>query len=256
VADGGARPAPNSCPVCGGDGMPFVAHNGFELFSCAACGTVYIHPRPTEAFLRDFYQGQNRYYFDKVAKKLRRARNRLRWLRWFVRGGRFLDIGCHGGFAVEAAREAGFAACGLDLDADAIDYARRQYPRNTYYNASIGDVARDHAGEFSLIHCAEVIEHVPDGRGFAAAAFTLLRPGGYFYLTTPDISHWRRPKDVLAWNRFVPPEHLTYYNPDSLKLLLRQAGFAIVARKLSLKPQLNLLARKPVTAGRPSGRFD
>jgi 2-polyprenyl-3-methyl-5-hydroxy-6-metoxy-1,4-benzoquinol methylase len=242
VAHGIAR---GSCPACGGDGTFLVRQNGFDIYSCVACRTGYVFPQPTEAFLRDYYQGQNRYYFDKVPKKLRRSRNRLRWLKWFGRGGQFLDIGCHGGFTCEAAREAGFDASGIDLDDNALAYAREHYPRNRYHNTPLVEFARGHAGTFALIHCAEVVEHVPDGKAFADAVFALLRPGGYFYLTTPDISHWRRPRKLADWSGLVPPDHLIFYNPASLKRLLRQAGFAIVFQKRSMKPQLNVLARKP-----------
>jgi SAM-dependent methyltransferase len=243
--DGDAASLQAPCPVCGGGGAPYLEHQGFALFRCPDCRTVYIDPPPTAAFLAAYYQDRHPYYFDRAAKKLRRWRNRMRWLRWFGRGGRFLDIGCHGGLMVEAAREAGFAASGLDLDADAIAHARAHYPKNTYYCDAVETLAPAHAGEFSLIHCAEVIEHVPDGKAFVAAIFTLLRPGGYVYFTTPDISHPRRPKDVLQWDGFIPPNHLVYYNPGSLSLLLAAAGFRIVWRRHSRKPQIRLLARKP-----------
>jgi SAM-dependent methyltransferase len=246
--DGGAaKLAPGSCPVCAGDGAHFAAHNGFELYTCAACGTVYIHPLPTAEFLASYYQDRHPYYFDKAAKKLRRARSRLRWLRLAARGGgRFLDIGCHGGFIVEAAREAGFEAFGIDLDADAVAYAREHYPRNTFYVGAVEILAREQAGKYALIHSADVIEHVPGGQAFAEAAFALLRPGGYLHLTTPDITHWRRPRELRQWDGFIPPNHLIYYNPASLKLLLRQAGFTIAFRKPTLKPRIVLLARKPL----------
>lgn len=248
---GDATPtAAGSCPVCGGDGSPFTKEGAFQLYTCGHCGTVYIHPLPTPSFLADFYQDRHPHYFDKVGKKLRRARGRMRWLRRVAGGGRFLDIGCHGGFVVEAAREVGFAADGVDLDAEAIAYARGHYPLNSYRAGPVEDLVREAAGQYALIHSADVIEHVPGARAFAAATFALLRPGGYLHLTTPDISHWRRPRDVRRWDGFVPPNHLIYYNPRSLKLLLRQAGFEIVFRKPTLKPRINLLARKPAQPAR------
>ncbi|HXE16416.1 MAG TPA: class I SAM-dependent methyltransferase [Stellaceae bacterium] len=249
MMDGGAaRLAPKSCPVCGGDGAHFTTHNGFDLYSCGICGTIYIHPMPTGEFLAEFYQDRHPYYIDKAAKKLRRARGRVRGMKLFARrGGKFLDIGCNAGFMVEAAREGGFTANGIDLDADAVTYAREHFSANAYHVGPVEGLVTEHAGQFALIHSADVIEHVPDARGFAAAIFSLLRPGGYVHLTTPDITHWRRPRELTAWDGFIPPNHLIYYNPASLKRLLRDAGFQIVYRKPTLKPRIVLMARRPLS---------
>ena len=53
----------------------------------------------------DAYKGTSEGYFTKEKKKLARSRRQLARLRRMVAGRRFLDIGCNGGFAVEAARE-------------------------------------------------------------------------------------------------------------------------------------------------------
>jgi 2-polyprenyl-3-methyl-5-hydroxy-6-metoxy-1,4-benzoquinol methylase len=176
---------------------------------------------------------------------MRRARRRMRYLSRFVPGGAFLDIGCNGGFMVEAARERGFDAQGLDIDGVSIAYARRHYPKNTFFHGTIESyTAVPEALRFDLVYCSEVIEHLPDVQGFTAAVAGLLRPGGVFFVTTPDISHWRRPRDLPAWDAFCPPSHCIYFNPDSLRLLLERHGLRVVRRRLALKPGIKLICRK------------
>lgn len=216
------------CPVCDFQSCSdFMTHEGIELFSCANCGTVFMHPLPTAedvtGLYADSYDGVTSGYFAKVDKKMRRSRRRMRYLSRLVRGGMFLDIGCSGGFMVEAARERGFDAHGLDIDGVSIAYARRHYPINTFVHGTIeGFAAEPEASRFDLVYCSEVIEHIPDVQAFAAAVAGLLRPGGVFFVTTPDISHWRRPRDLLAWDAFCPPSHCIYFNPGSLRLLMER----------------------------------
>ncbi len=153
-----------------------------------------MHPLPTAEDVTgiyddaydDAYDGATSGYFAKVDKKMRRSRGRMRYLSRFVRGGSLLDIGCSGGFMVEAARERGFDAHGLDIDGVSIAYARRHYPDNTFFHGTIASVAAaPEALRFDLIYCSEVIEHLSDVQAFTAAVAGLLRPGGVFFVTTP-----------------------------------------------------------------------
>jgi SAM-dependent methyltransferase len=245
-----------ACPACGGYGHDlYKLHHGMTLLACRACATVHLHPRPTaaetSALYSDAYGNASESYFAKVEKKLRRSRRRMAMLarlqppRLHVPT-RFLDIGCNGGFIVEAAREQGFEAYGLDIDPVSIDYARRRYPANRFMLSTLEDYA-PHAPRFDLIYCSEVIEHLADPRGFIDGLFDLLTPGGLFFLTTPDISHWRRARDVTRWDGLCPPSHCVYFNPRSLTALLRRAGFIGVERRWSFKPGIKLTCRKPAS---------
>ena len=226
-----------------------MTHEGIDLYACAACGTAFMHPLPTAeevtGIYDDSYDGATTGYFAKVDKKIRRSRRRMRYLSRFIQGGRFLDIGCNGGFMVEAARERGFDAHGLDIDGVSIAYARRHYPNNAFFHGTAESFAAGpEVPRFDLVYCSEVIEHLPDVQGFAAAVAGLLRPGGVFFVTTPDISHWRRPRDLLAWDAFCPPSHCIYFNPGSLRLLLERHGLQVVRRRLAFKPGIKLLCRR------------
>lgn len=216
------------------------------LYRCGDCATVYLHPMPDEAALAalytDAYDGALSGYFSKVDKKLRRSRARMKRLARRVPGGRFLDVGCNGGFMVEAARERGFDAHGVELDPVSLRYAREHYPANAYFEGRIEDYAPD--TPFDLIYSSEVIEHVPEVSDFVAAIARLLKPGGMFYVTTPDISHWRRPRRLADWDGFCPPSHCVYFTRSSLKALLARHGLETVHTGFAWKPGIKILARK------------
>src|SRR4051794_26167023 len=171
---GGTRPAklpmtPPTSPGClGGRPQFFISDNAYELFSCSDCGTVYVYPLPStddaRALYSNVYDNATTSYFAKIGKMMRRSRHRVRLLQRYVGGGRFLDVGCSGGFMVEAAREAGFAAAGIDLDGPSIDYARRHYPANGFHCGTVEDLAATASDPFDLVYTSEVIEHVPQVR--------------------------------------------------------------------------------------------
>ena len=105
-------------------------------------------------------------------------------------------------------------------------------------------ILRLESGPFDIVYCSEVIEHCPDVNRFMASIVALMAPGGMLFLTTPDISHWRRPRDIAEWDAFVPPEHCLYFNPSNLALLLTKHDLHIVRRRLALKPGIKVLARR------------
>ncbi len=225
-----------------------------DLFECADCRLVYMDPMPDadaiDALYGDAYEGATTGYFAKVESKMRRTRRRAAALARLVpprTGGeprRFLDVGCNGGFMTEAAREAGFAATGVELDGAAVAYAQQHYPANEYYHGSIEAFRDAEAEPFDAVYCSEVIEHVPDVNGFVAAIAVLMRAHGVLYLTTPDIGHWRRPRDIAAWDAFCPPSHCLYFNGRNLGRLLERHRLRVFRRRLALKPGLKVLARK------------
>ena len=55
----------------------------------------------------------------------------------FIPSGTFLDIGSNGGFMVEAAREKGFLATGVEIDSVSVEYAQEHYPENSYFTGNL-----------------------------------------------------------------------------------------------------------------------
>ncbi|MDP6353178.1 MAG: class I SAM-dependent methyltransferase [Alphaproteobacteria bacterium] len=234
------------CQVCGGGAVPYADRDGHALVRCRDCGLIYLDPMPSPAkaasFYVDAYDGATSGYFAKPGAKLRRARGQMRRLARLVPAGRFLDVGCNGGFAVEAARLQGFEAHGLELDPVSIAYARDRFPRNVYFHGPVESYRPGFA--FDAVHCSEVIEHVADVNGFVAAIAGLMRPGAVLHLTTPDIGHWRRPRDLARWDAFCPPAHCLYFSPANLARLLARHGLVVIKRRFAWKPGIKLFARK------------
>ncbi len=130
----------------------------FETFiACKKCGFIRIDPMPSPGMLLEFYQSYyaSSAYSLKQDKKIRRTLKRLKKIRRFVSGGTFLDVGCNVGFAVEAARRAGFKASGIEIDAKAVTYAQEHFPENRFTATTIENYQPGTA--YDLVHCTEVL---------------------------------------------------------------------------------------------------
>jgi predicted TPR repeat methyltransferase len=234
------------CPVCSSaDHVYFGSKNDYQLHECKACSFIFVSPLPTEDELNEFYTNyhKTRQYTAKIDKKLKRARRRIRRLPGRNKGKRFVDVGCNTGFAVEAARRLGLDARGIDIDSAAVSWASNYFPDADLHVAAIEDLSRN-GEKFDIVYCSEVIEHVLDINSFTRALADITSDTGMLFLTTPDIGHYKIPRDKASWDGVRPPEHLYYFTKKSIKLLMKKHGFSKVRVSLNTKPTIKLIARK------------
>ncbi len=234
------------CRVCGDShtGL-FAEKDGYAYARCAACGFVFLDPMPDAAALAGQYAGEaiSAEAYPKAASRFRRARVKaLRFVR-YIRGNETIDLGCGGGFMVEAMRRLGARATGVDVNPGAIAYASRRFAHNRFYCDDLA--AFEGRGlAFDFVYASEVMEHLPDIGAFMRLIARITRPGGHVYVTTPDIGHWRVPDDVTEWDMFSPPMHVQFFNRRCLGVLFERHGFRVRRRFFKLKPGLQILARR------------
>lgn len=222
-----------------------VAQQAPVLRTCENCRSVFMDPLPRDEQLTAFYTNYHATdeYARKASKKVNRALKRLLPFRLLSGGGRFLEVGASIGTAAEAARRLGFKdPIAQEIDADAVKAGRALFPRVHFAEGPLDRVTTSPA--FSMMYCAEVIEHVPDPRAFATLMFERLSPGGYLFITTPDVGHTKRPKDLMEWGSVKPPEHITLFTKDGLRALMTAAGFSSVTFFPHPKTGIRMMARR------------
>ncbi|MEM6935362.1 MAG: bifunctional 2-polyprenyl-6-hydroxyphenol methylase/3-demethylubiquinol 3-O-methyltransferase UbiG [Pseudomonadota bacterium] len=183
-----------------------------------------------------------------------------------------LDVGCGGGLLSEALNEQGAAVTGIDLSEGALKVARlHQHESGTtvdYQHSSVEALAESRAGEFDVITCMEMLEHVPDPVSVIRACTDLLAPGGWLFASTLN----RTPQSFLLG--IVAAEYVLgllprgthqyrrFIKPSELTRCARQQGLGLVdlrgieynplrrAARLTENPSVNYLAayRKPLAA--------
>ena len=95
-----------------------------------------------------------------------------------------LDLGCGEGRFIAFIGE--FAdAYGIDLSEKSINHAKTLYPNTTYFQGNV--LTHDFGKEkYDLIISQEVIEHIENQELYINICYSILNPGGYLILTTPN----------------------------------------------------------------------
>lgn len=116
---------------------------------------------------------------------------------------RVLDIGCGAGYGSAELSRTAAQVTGIDLGADAIEYARANYVRaNLSFQQASATSLPFPDGSFDLIVAFEVIEHLSDWQLLLAEAKRLLAPSGQFVVSTPNKSYYAETRRVTGPNPF------------------------------------------------------
>jgi 2-polyprenyl-6-hydroxyphenyl methylase/3-demethylubiquinone-9 3-methyltransferase len=133
-----------------------------------------------------------------------------------------LDVGCGAGLLCEPLARLGGEVTGVDAAPANVEAAAHHADGaglDIRYMA--GELASLGLGEFELVTCLVVIEHVADKAAFLAGLARHLAPGGLMVLSTPNRTPQSRlllvgaaealgavPKGTHHWDDFVTPEEL------------------------------------------------
>jgi len=103
-------------------------------------------------------------------------------------GKKILDIGCGGGILAEALAEKGAIVTGIDMAEVSLKVAKMHLHESKleveYIKVPAEEYAKDHAGEFDVVTCLEMLEHVPEPASIVNAAATMLKADGQLFFST------------------------------------------------------------------------
>jgi SAM-dependent methyltransferase len=120
-----------------------------------------------------------------------------------ARGKRVLDAGCGAGYgSAELARTAE-RVTGVDVAAEAVEYARRNYEAANLSFEQASCTALPFAdGSFDLVVGFEVIEHLEDWQTFLKEVLRVLTPTGQFIVSTPNKLYYTESRGDQGANPF------------------------------------------------------
>ncbi len=127
--------------------------------------------------------------------------------RRFTGEGAVLDVGCGAGFGVAHLAAAARLALGVEIEAAVVAAAARRYRRPGVAFACMDGVRLGvRSSSMDLVTCFQVLEHVPDQRGFLGEIARVLRPTGLALLSTPNALTHRGPRNPFHAHEVTPPE--------------------------------------------------
>lgn len=176
--------------------------------------------------------------------------DRLAYISELASGKDVLDIGCTGTRADgsvpdlasslhRALRGTSASLIGVDIDPDGV-----RLMQENGYDVRCGDITTLALGRtFDLIVAGEIVEHLRRPGQALKNLHGHLRPDGRLVLTTPNPFCNRQQARIWKRGRIkVHAEHTAWYDPQTLSVMLRGAGFEVAGGVWIRSPRrVNLL---------------
>jgi 2-polyprenyl-6-hydroxyphenyl methylase/3-demethylubiquinone-9 3-methyltransferase len=147
-----------------------------------------------------------------------------------------LDVGCGGGILSEALALRGASVTGIDLSTAPLEVAKLHALETgvdiDYQKISAEEFAETNKHAFDIVTCMEMLEHVPDPASIVSACASMVKPGGFLFLSTIN----RNPKSYGAMVvgaeyllKIVPKgthDYSKFIKPSELNAMIRQTDLS------------------------------
>lgn len=226
------------CPLCKCRNINLkIQDKNLQIYRCPNCSLEFIDKKLSKKELqklysRDYFTNQLKGVggykdYNSLTKELTaEAEKRLDFISKFTANKKILDVGAGGGVFLQTAQKRGYKTYGNDISPFARDaFAKSKIP---FFYGSIGKGLFG-KNRFDIITAWDVFEHVSDIQQVTMTLSSLLTPGGFLFLTTPNTKSWDAKLLGKRWYGYQKaPEHLTFFNKKSIKIILEFNGLKLV----------------------------
>lgn len=203
----------------------------YGVVKCRTCGHVYINPRLRESVLREIYENDlfesYKYdashvvkvsvlydaYHDRLQDRLETFERYLNVIQKYAAAGNLLDVGTCFAYFLRSARQRGFLVSGVELSRQCVAFSRETLGIEAMVQGTLLEASLP-ASSYDAITSWHSIEHLYEPAPTIRTISTLLKSGGYFFLTCPIHTEHYLVRSVQ------PIEHLHYFRRDTLKRLV------------------------------------
>lgn len=236
----------DKCPLCGLKRV--VRYEGagesYLLVRCRNCTLVFDIKVPDDTkrvYSEKYYigtglkGGYHNYFEESVVNKLT-FRHRLARIIASVGSKHIslLDVGCGLGDFLEVARSLLVTRCvGIEISDFALLNCGK---KGLEVYSTLGGLTE----KFDVVTIQDAVEHVRDPVRELRRINRLLKLNGLLFLTTPNINSLSAKVFGRYWYHYKKPEHLFYFDPVTIRILLEKAGF----ENIEIKPTLSWVSIK------------
>jgi 2-polyprenyl-3-methyl-5-hydroxy-6-metoxy-1,4-benzoquinol methylase len=232
----------SSCPICNGATTHGFSAKNYAFSRCVSkdCGHIFVDPIPSFEEL-DVYYAKNTSGLensdswtmaDDYASNPQLvhdfySKNRIRFLRnrgYLSERTSVLDVGCSTGMFLRVLKDQGNNdVCGVDVSIEQVAHCQ-----DINQIRAFRDLNQIPTGEqFDLVCLYAVLEHVPNPREVMRDSVERLSIGGRLIVDVPNYRSLYRVLTGKQWLWLIPPVHLGYFSPKSMRKLAATASLEI-----------------------------
>ena len=204
------------------DLFPLKGYEAAYLVKSKSSGFVFCSKVPTDVEILKHYTNYPIGYGVDSAITTIRINEVLDGFEKFRKTNNMLDVGCGPGLFLIEAQKRGWKVYGTEFTDNQLAYLNDK-GINTFKGKLTNDSFEDE--QFDVIISSEVIEHINNPVEEMQQFYRLLRKGGLVYITTPNFNAIERFLLKGDYEIIEYPEHLSYYTPKTIDLLLTKNGF-------------------------------
>lgn len=242
------KTATKNCPLCSSSNIHSVrivkdyAVSGeeFTLYSCKECQFVFTYDIPSLEFMGKYYRSDDYVshtetkngLINKLYHQVRKLtlRNKAALVRKYTGKmvGHHLDIGAGTGSFVHAMEKSGWNSIGVEPDPMARKKANELYLASIYPMEELENFSEASYTAITLWH---VLEHVHDLHKMLSKIHQMQDEDARLFIAVPNHASFDARYYGNLWAAYDVPRHLYHFTPATMKKLLDQHGFDIIAHK-------------------------
>ena len=216
--DLGRRPIVNDLQIARFNNPP---KHSIQITICGNCGLhQLIHDIPKEKFYTNYMTPSNHKSEPHVPLLISEIMSLIDIQDSII------DIGCNDGKFLSILKQNGFRSLlGVEPTQNTSKSASNIGIEiiNSYLNSDLAIYITKNFGKFHLVISRQVLEHIKDIKNFLIDAKSLILEEGFMIIEVPDSEINFKQFDYGVWE-----EHVNYFTPETLKLILTEMGWEIL----------------------------
>lgn len=244
---------PLVCPACGAKGEYAFIKHGFSYEECPSCQTLFVSPRPPAQDFFRYYQESDsaKFFATTFYRETSEARREKLWRpkallvsevlqRYGAHQHRVFDIGGgYGIFAEEYESQTGSKVTVIEPGPELAHICRQK--GLTVIESFLEKINESELPNGPKVFVSfELFEHLHDTGIFLERLYSLMQPGDLFLFSTLS----GMGVDIQAlWenSNSISLQHLNFFNPQSIRLLLERIGFLVLSVTTPGKLDIDIL---------------